>query len=115
MTNKNPYNIELKYVPIGKDNFFLITGGTEHIGAIATAYWNEKQLHISLKELPHHKEGELAKECAELAAKALNSTCTIIMGIHIDNASKEDIDSIISFVRKEMRIKLNVLKNIKSY
>ncbi len=109
MTYNNPYNIEIKYFPIGKDNFFLITGGTAHIGATATAYWDNKQLHISLKELPHHKEGELAKECAELAAKALNSTCSVIMGIHIDNASKEDIDNIISFVKKEMSNKLNVL------
>lgn len=108
---KKPCNIKLKHILIGQDNLFLITGGVEHIGAVATAYWDKEEMHISLKELPHHKEGELACECAELATKTLNCTCTVVMGIHIDNASDEDIDNIIRFVRKEMSAKLNELKN----
>lgn len=61
--------------------------------------------------MPHHKEGELAFECAELAAKTLNCTCTVIIGIHIDNATSKDINNIINFVRQEMNNKLNELKS----
>ncbi len=111
MIIKNLCNIKIKHISIGNDRLFLITGGSEHIGAVANAYWNKGEVHISLNELPHHKEGGLACECAELAAKTLNCTCTVVMGIHIDNASGEDIDNIINFVRKEMDAKLNKLKN----
>ncbi|MGD9677415.1 MAG: hypothetical protein AB7V16_03470 [Vulcanibacillus sp.] len=111
MSLDNLYNIQIQHLAVGKDNFFLITGGVAHIGASATAYWNGEELITYLVELPHHKEGALAKELVELAAKSLNSSCTVVMGIHIDQASLDVINYIVNYVRVEMVTTINKIKN----
>ncbi|WP_339061412.1 hypothetical protein [Tepidibacillus marianensis] len=95
----NRFNIQIKQYNLGKDLVIHVTGGAAHIGAVATAYFDEDQLHVELLQLPHHKEGELAEEFAELAARKLRSTVTVLMGIHIDHATKEDIQNIIEEVK----------------
>jgi len=107
MINNNPYNIEIKEIQMGSDYLFVITGGMAHIGATATAYWVDDELNCQLIELPHHKEGELARNCAVHAAKALNCTVTIAIGIHIDNATKEQINEIVTYVWQKMVAKVD--------
>lgn len=105
----NPYNIQIRSYSMGTDMVFHITGGAAHIGAMAVAYFNENdkgvhdQLEVFVRQLPHHREGELAKECAELAAKTLKVTASVLMGIHIDHATKEQIEDIVEYVRKSMK------------
>ncbi|OEG00009.1 hypothetical protein BHF71_06980 [Vulcanibacillus modesticaldus] len=110
MVADNPFNIHIQTTEMGKDYVFIITGGTAHIGAVATAYLNNNQINVDLLELPGHKEGELAKECAELAVKVLGHTSSVLIGIHVDNASKEDIEYIVSFVRSAMNKELIRIK-----
>lgn len=109
MINNNPYDIEIRETLMGSDYLFVITGGTAHIGATATAYWVEDELSCQLIELPHHKEGELAKNCAMQAAKVFKCTVTVAIGIHIDNATKEQINEIVDYVRQAMTTKINLL------
>lgn len=110
----NSYNIQIKAYPMGNDFAFLITGGVAHIGAVATAYWENDNIQVKVIELPHHKEGELAKECAILASRLLQCTISVSMGIHIDNATKEQITEIVDYVRLEMTNKINILKETKT-
>lgn len=110
---ENKFNIHIEYYKMGKDFVFLVTGGEAHIGATATAYYQDGLIKINLHELPHHKEGQLTKEFAVLAATELKHTSTVITGIHIDNATKEQIQEIVVFVRKAMKDKIAEIKKIK--
>lgn len=114
MIKENPFNIQIKDISMGRDIAFVITGGVAHIGAVAIAYLQDGQVEVNTVELPHHKEGELAKECAIQATTALKCTTTVSIGIHIDNANKEDIESIIKFVRNEMTNKIKSIKELNS-
>ena len=113
---ENPYNIQIQSYSMGGDMVFHVTGGAAHVGAIAVAYFNEtgkeihEQLQVFVHQLPHHKEGELAKECAELAAKTLKVTSSVLMGIHIDHATKEQIEDIVEYVRKSMKETLEAIR-----
>lgn len=89
MSKENKFNIQIKWERMGFDNVFIITGGDSHIGANAITYWSENELFTIVNELPGHKEGDLAKYCAEFAANSLNSTCSVLMGIHVDSATKK--------------------------
>lgn len=113
---KNPYNIQIRSYSMGNDIVFHITGGAPHIGAMAVAYYHEsgqgvhEQLQVFVHQLPHHREGELAKECAELAAKTLKVTASVLMGIHIDHATREQIEDIVEYVRKSMKETLEAIR-----
>lgn len=103
MQQNNPYNIQFHALQMGNDLAMTITGGASHIGAVATAYFDSDLIKVAMQELPHHKEGLLAKECAQSLAKELNCTVTVLMGIHIDNATKEQIEDIIYYVRAHLQ------------
>lgn len=91
---------------MGTDLAVLITGGRAHIGAVATAYAEGDGIKVETHQLPGHREGELAAEMAGLAASSLDCTVTVAMGIHLDNATREEIDEIVGTVRRLMREEL---------
>ncbi|TCS81305.1 hypothetical protein [Tepidibacillus fermentans] len=99
----NPYQIQIQHFKMGEDLVILVSGGVAHIGAVATAYVNENKIHVEVTQLPHHKEGELAREFAELAAQTLHRTVSVLMGIHIHQATKDDICQIEAYVRNAMK------------
>lgn len=111
-SSTNPYNIAFTVQRIGRDYLFTISGGQidsgPHIGAVAVAFWAGGELKIETLELPSHKEGELAHESALLAAEKLTATCTVICGIHIDQATDEQINEIVQYVRKGFKNLLEV-------
>ncbi len=109
MPQENPYGIKIQVYNMGEDMAFHIKGGQAHIGASAIAYWNQGKIEVHVHELPHHKEGNLSMECAALAAKKLKKTCSVLMGIHIEHATKEQIEAIVNYVRKSMIETLEVL------
>ncbi|MCL6459509.1 MAG: hypothetical protein K6T85_16040 [Gorillibacterium sp.] len=99
---KIPFNIEIRLERMGKDYLFLVSGGESHIGATATAYFQEGKVHTELAVVPGHKEDRLALECAGLACSRLTATVTVVMGIHIEKASRSDIELAVQTVRQEM-------------
>ncbi|MBC8081271.1 MAG: hypothetical protein H7X86_13070 [Gorillibacterium sp.] len=101
-TEKSPFNIEIRLERMGKDYLFLVSGGEAHIGATATAYSVEGKVHTELAVVPGHREDRLALEFAGLACSRLNTTVTVVMGIHLDKASRSDIDLAVQTVREEM-------------
>jgi len=107
----NPCDIKIRVQPMGKDYAFIITGGVAHIGACAVAYFDRGQIIVEGAGLPSHKEWELAKELALKATKVLRVTTTVVMGIHVDHATKEMIESIVSYVRVEMDRQIQILND----
>lgn len=109
--NASPFGLELKTIRSGRDYIWVLTGGVAHIGAVATSYYEDSELKTVVQSLPHHKEGELAAELAEKAATRLRATVTVVAGIHIDNATKEEIGRIIADVRLLAERELQVLES----
>ncbi len=111
MMKENMYDITITKHLMGTDIAFQITGGKAHIGAVATAYIINEQVTVHHIELPHHKEGALAKECAVIATNALGCTSTVAIGIHIDQATKEQITDIENIVRTLMKREIDEIKS----
>lgn len=95
----------------GEDIIFIVTGGKAHIGAVATAYYDESCISTSCKQLPHHKEGELAEKMAKSAAIKLKVNVTVIVGIHIDNATYAQIVTLIDIAKNKFEEILITLIN----
>ncbi|MCL5773912.1 MAG: hypothetical protein M1536_05970 [Firmicutes bacterium] len=94
-----------------------LCGGTKpHIGAMALSLpyqgsKNKKKLSCttSLICVPHHKEDGLAFELAEESARFLGKAVALTVGIHIDNASEDEIKKLSSNARKSMRLLIKTL------
>ncbi|MHA3964056.1 MAG: prenylated flavin chaperone LpdD [Candidatus Thorarchaeota archaeon SMTZ1-45] len=90
---------------IGEDLLVTIYGGDEHhIGGVATAYPTESHyrdattISVSTITLPGHKDYIVANSAAEKICKALEVPTIVTVGIHYDNASRKEIEEIISVV-----------------
>lgn len=95
--------IEIRSFTMGQDVVFLVTGGTAHIGAAATAYVaDDGSVQVEIISLPGHREGELAAELAKTACGVLNRTVAVLAGIHVDQPSRQDIQEIVAETKREM-------------
>ncbi|WHX47106.1 hypothetical protein QNH46_13055 [Paenibacillus woosongensis] len=95
-------DIVLQEMAVGKDILFIVSGGERHIGASSTAYWNEGQIHVQTCAVPGHKEHVLSEGLAMRAAEMLRRTVTLVMGIHYDQLSREEINAISGHVSRLM-------------
>ncbi|MBA9084014.1 hypothetical protein FHR92_000468 [Fontibacillus solani] len=84
-------DITVRSLPMGRDLLIMVTGGEAHIGAASTAYYEDQELQVQTSIVPGHKEHTLSVEMARQAAKVLKRTVTLVMGIHYDNLTKEEI------------------------
>ncbi len=97
------YTISARIIISGQDVVVVIGGGTgPHIGAVAVAYpegekWENEGGGIStfLVDVPGHREAELARESAERLAQNLGVTVVVCVGIHIDHATRDEIDILV--------------------
>ncbi|WP_068785659.1 prenylated flavin chaperone LpdD [Paenibacillus phocaensis] len=87
-------DIKLEAIPVGRDLLLLMTGGVSHIGAASTAYKTGEGTEVLTSAVPGHKEHTLSEEYARRASAALDRTVTVVMGIHYDDLSKEEIREI---------------------
>jgi len=95
--------IEIRTCEMGEDRVFLVMGGTAHIGASATAYMaSDGRVHADVIALPGHRERELALELASLASSTLGRTVAVLVGIHLDKPTKQEIADIVEEARLRM-------------
>jgi len=99
------HTIYLETREIGNDLLIAIYGGdAHHIGGVATAYPTESHyrnastVSVSTLTLPGHKDYVVANTAAEKICKALEVPTVVTVGIHYDNASRTEIEEIISVV-----------------
>ena len=79
----------------GRDWLLLVGGGEAHVGAVGVAWPGG----ATLMEVPGHKEGPLARLCADRVSAAAEATCTAVVGIHQDDATREEIAEIVNNVK----------------
>lgn len=92
-------DINLQAIPAGRDLLLMVTGGEAHIGAASTAYASGEGVQVQTTVVPGHKEHVLTEGMAKRAAEALNRTVTVVMGIHYDDLSREEIHRISEITR----------------
>lgn len=83
----------------GRDFLLLVTGGRAHVGAVAVWDGRNADDQAVVIELTGHREGPLAGECVEILGRASGRTVTAVVGIHQDNATREEIAAIVANVR----------------
>jgi gallate decarboxylase subunit D len=89
---------------IGEDLLISVTGGTHHhIGAIALGVPRPSlkldgtgSATVSILALTGHKDDEVARRLAHEIAARLQRTTIVVAGLHIDNATPEQIKSFVA-------------------
>ncbi|MEZ5334751.1 MAG: hypothetical protein R2741_05685 [Methanolobus sp.] len=100
----------LDWKKAGKDYIACLTGGDEHVGAVAVGFYDENSGRAtpSVITSPGHMETEIAMSGAKAVSQSSKSTSVFIVGIHLDNITKEEIDKIV-YVSEEMIEELSVI------
>lgn len=81
----------------------VLTGGERpHCGAVALAVPYKKTASCSLLSAPQHKDGDLAKPLAEKIAKRTGKNVVLVAGVHVENATPEDVQMLVDNSHKEV-------------
>jgi hypothetical protein len=90
--------IILEAKKVGDDYLLTLTGGREHVGAVAVGLFDEKSQRASSSviTLPGHREEQLALQGARQVSRATRKTTVFVAGIHQDNISPEEITDVVS-------------------
>ena len=84
------YTVTLKSHKIGKDRLVIITGGEEeHIGSVTLI---EEKGHLQTMIKKGHQDHIVSEKMANIIYDTIGKDLLVICGIHIDDASKEEID-----------------------
>ena len=87
------YRVNLESYAIGKDRLIIITGGEEeHIGS-ATLIEAKGHLQTMIKK--GHQDHVISEKMANMIYDKIGEDLLVICGIHIDDASKEEIDILV--------------------
>lgn len=112
------YSVSAQIIRCGKDVSLTVSGGEcPHVGASALAVprpslSNPEKVSASTSVIcvPGHKEDEVARTAAERIASSLNCVASVCVGVHIDNASieellrlKRNLDELISLVLEKLQ------------
>ena len=95
---RGKYKVWLKRQRIGKQLLYTIGGGEKaHIGAFTVC---EPGKNPVTKRLQGHYDHVITEPIAESAAKKYGVKAACVGGVHIDDASKEDIKKIVKNCRE---------------
>ncbi|MBP2635307.1 MAG: hypothetical protein H6Q72_1214 [Firmicutes bacterium] len=107
---KTDGRITLQFTPIhlGHDLCIVICGGDQpHLGAAAVAECHpnlttslEMSTPVSVLTLPGHKEDHLASWVAARISRSCGANVVVLCGIHVDNISKTEIETIHRLIDK---------------
>ncbi len=88
------YTVRLESYTVGKDMLIVITGGEEdHIGS-ATLIEEKDHLQTMIKK--GHQDHVISEKMANIIYDTIGKDLLVVCGIHIDNASKEEIDILVN-------------------
>jgi len=101
-SGKDKYKVWLKKEQIGEDILFVLGGGEKsHIGGAVISEPGKKAKVVRLKG---HFDDIVLKPIAETACKKYRTKVVAVGGVHVDNATKKEIDLLVknckSFVSK---------------
>ncbi len=95
---KGKYKVWLKHENIGNDLVFFLGGGeSSHIGGVVICELGKPAQTI---RLTGHYDDIVLKPIAEIACKKYKTKVVAIGGVHIDHATKQEIDLLIENSKK---------------
>lgn len=82
--------LTLNYTQLGNDIIAILSGGEDHIGAVAVStYDNHKKFaSSSVITLPGHLDDIISHPLSRLISEATSKNAVFITGIHFDNITK---------------------------
>jgi hypothetical protein len=94
---KNTTVVELMATacPIGKDYLVILTGGDNHIGAVAAGGFQIRSFS-SVLTMPNHRDDIIAKESASRVSRELKCNCAVVVGVHVENITTAEVNEIVS-------------------
>lgn len=115
---------ELKYKILGyllytnsSISLNILGGDKPHIGSIIISYpraslkyKSQTSVTTSTHNICGHKDDELGRPIAEMFAREFNLITVVVIGIHIDNATNDEIDMILKSTNHMANEMLNKLK-----
>lgn len=111
------YEVTATAFSCGTDYSVTVCGGTLfHVGAVAVAYPINDSLEVVVDELfvPEHKDHFAARIFAEHMAKMLGCNISVSAGIHIDDATKDEIELLLKNCRLCCDLLIHKVKHSKS-
>ncbi len=95
------YKVWLNQQMIGKDRLYIVGGGEKpHIGGVIVVEPGKDPVIIRLGT---HYDYVVLEPIAEMACEKYKVTTIAVGGIHIDNASKDEIDIIVNNCKELMK------------
>ena len=92
-SGKGKYKVWLEQKRMGQDLVYFLGGGEKpHIGSIVFCEPGKK---TKITKLPGHYDYIVLKPIAETACKKYKKKVVALGGIHIENATKDEIDIIV--------------------
>lgn len=82
---------------LGKDLLVIVKGGASHIGATALAVPGEA---VKVCAVCGHRDGEIAEALAEYLCGRLNAVVAVCAGIHYNEITHEEIETVRKLCRK---------------
>jgi len=108
-TGNGRLSVWAEAIHAGGELVVYIGGGDRpHVGGISVAGSGDHPISFPL---PGHMDYIISSESASRISEASGSVCVVICGIHIDRASKEEIDSLITNSRKCVDMLLESLRH----
>ncbi len=86
------YLVKLVHFFIGEDLLIIITGGDEHIGGVSLVESNS----CSSIYKKNHKDNVISDMVAPIIYNSLKKDTLVVCGIHLDDATLDDIDILIN-------------------
>jgi gallate decarboxylase subunit D len=87
------HRVEIEKHMMGENILYVLQGGEKpHIGGVVVCEPGEKS---NIIRLGTHKDYLVLGPIAEKASERYDTTVVVVGGIHIDNATKEDIDIVV--------------------
>ena len=101
-SGEGKYKVWLEEKKIGDSIIYILGGGEKsHIGGVVICEPNKKTQAIRLEG---HFDDIVLKPVAEAACKKYDTKVVAIGGVHVDNATKEEIDILVkncrNFIKK---------------
>jgi len=97
-SGRGKYTVWLRRYEIGEDLVFFLGGGERsHVGGVVIAEPGKK---IQAIRLSGHYDDIVLKPIAETACKKYKTKVIAIGGVHVDNATKEEINLLVKNCEK---------------
>ena len=88
-SGEGKYKVWLEEKKIGEDRIYILGGGEKtHIGGVVVC---EPDKDPQVIKMDNHYDDVVLKPIAETACKKYNTKVVAVGGVHVDNASKEEI------------------------